>query len=418
MLGVLMFLLVQTDPDTAYNLRDFRLPDAGATRLHLGASMWVDRYDLDREGAGVDTDSSGLLVSAWRNYGYVSWVLRLLGEHRFVDVDLYSSLGGGITLSYYDSRVDTVDSSYILRFPTFRTFLNGSFDAGYYLKQSLWFVGGTGWADINRYARDNFFNLFRSFYYSSNEYAVFFQAGYGKIRDVTPVIHSWYFLEEAGNVSRENISSLAEILAKRWSYQLKYWRHEKVFYPDVENELIEDNVTDGLSIYEAMRLREIVENFPHDRLTGARVAIGPGISKFEGSWYPAIRLSFLGGAPVTRRWQLFGSGEATVFLPSRIIIAGYLPEYEATANLGVYYYTGERWQLRSLVETSMASEAFLWREGSYSVSYTPIGVAVYLDNHLDLNLYATGTMATRLSDSREEMSYLFSLVASLTWRPY
>jgi hypothetical protein len=417
MLVILMFLLVQTEADTVYNLRDFRLPDAGATRLHLGASMWVDRYDLDREGAGVDTDSSGVSVSAWRNYGYVSWVLRLLGEQRFVDVDLYSSLGGGITLSYYDSQVDTTYSSYILRDLTYRTILNGACDVGYYLKQSLWFVGGTGLVDINRYATDNFLNLFRSFYFSSNEYAVFFQVGYGKVRDVTAVIHSWYFLEEAGNVSRENISSLAEILARRWSYQLKYWRHEKFFYPEVEKELIEDNVTDGLSVYEAMRLREIVEDFPQDRLLGARVGIGPGVGEFEGSWYPAIRLSFLGGAPVTRRWQFSASGEATVFLPTRTTISGYLPEYEVNAELGVYYFIAERWQLRSVAETCLKSEEWWWSRGSYSVSYTPIGVVVYLDNHLNLNLYATGTMVTRLSDSREEMNYLFSLVASLTWRP-
>ena len=413
MFSVLILLLAQAD--TVYNLRDFRLPDAGATQLQLGASMWVDRYDLHREGAGVHTDSSGISISAWRNDGYVSWKLRLLGEARFVDVDLYSSLGGGITLSYYDSRVDTVDSSYTLRFPTYRTILNSAFEVGYYLKQSPWFVGGTGYVDVNEYTTDNFFRLFRR---PHIEGGAFFQGGFGKVRDVTPVIHSWYFLEEAGNVSRENISSLAEILAKRWSYQLKYWRHEKIFYPEVEKELIEDNVTDGLSIYEAMRLREIVENFPQDRLLGARVGIGPGLGEFEGSWYPAIRLSFLGGASVTRRWQLSGSGEATVFLPPRIIIAGYLPEYEVNAELGVYYFIAERWQLRSVAETCLKSEEWWWSRGSYSVSYTPIGVVVYLDNQLNLNLYTTGTMAARLSDSREEMSYLFSLVASLTWRPY
>lgn len=416
MLGVLMFLFTQTD--TVYNLRDFRLPDVGATQLHLGASMWVDRYDLDREGAGTDTDSSGVSVSAWRNYGYVSWKLRLLGEARFVDVDLFSSLGGGITLSYYDSQVDTTDSSYTIRQLLYRTVLNGSFEAGYYLKQSCWFLGGTGWVDINRYATDNFFNLFRSFYYSSNEYAAFLQAGYGKVRDVTPVIHSWYFLEEAGNVSRENISSLAEILARRWSYQLKYWRHQKFFYPDVENELIEDNVTDGLSIYEAMRLREIVENFPRDRLSGGRVSFGVGINSFEGDLYPAVRLALLAGASVNRRWQFSGSANATAFLPTYTTVYRYLPEYEITSNVGVFYFIGERWQLRSVAETHLKSEEWWWSRGSYSVSYTPIGVVVYLDNHLNLNLYATGTMATRLSDSREETNYLFSLAASLTWRPY
>lgn len=410
-----VLILLFTQADTVHNLRDFRLPEVGATQLYLGASMWLDRYDLDREGAGTDTDSSGVSISAWRNYGYVSWKLRLLGEARFVDVDLFSSLGGGITLSYYDSQAATTDSSYTIRQLLYRTVLNGSFDVGYYIKQFPWFLGGTGWVDVNEYTTDNFFRLFRR---PHIEGGAFFQGGFGKVRDVTPVIHSWYFLEEAGNVSGENISSLAEILARRWSYQVKYWRHQKFFYPDVENELIEDNVTDGLSIYEAMRLREIVENFPRDRLLGGRVSLGAGISTFEGGLYPAVRLALLAGAPVTRRWQLSGSGKATVFLPTHTTISGYLPEHEVTADLEIYYYIGERWQLRSLAETRLKSEEFLWSRGSYSVSYTPIGVVIYLDNHLDLNLYATGTMATRLSDSKEETSYLFSLVASLTWRPY
>jgi hypothetical protein len=416
MFQIFLLLLFQTEADTVYNLRDFRLPDAGATQLHLGLSMWVDRYDLQRDGIGIDTDSSGLSVSAWRNYGFVSWALRLLGEQRFVDVNLYSSLGGGLTLSYYDSQVDTVDSSYTLRFSTYRTILNSAFNAGYYLKQSSWFVGGIGSIEFKTYTHD-FDWLFRSSFYPLDGCDAFFQIGYGKVRDATPVVHSWYFLEEMNKVSSKNIATLADVLARRWSYQYKYWRHEKVFYPDVENKLLEDNVVEGFSVYEAMRLREIVEYFPQDRLLGARAGIGPGISNFGGSWYPAIRLTFLGGAPLTRRWQLSGSANATAFLPTHTTIAGYFPEYEVTSDAGVYYYIGERWQLRSLVETHLVSDVWQWSGWSYSVSYTPIGLIVYIDNYLNLNLYTTGTMETNLTDSRKETAYFVSLVASLTWRP-
>lgn len=412
MFSVLILLLAQAD--TVYNLRDFRLPDVGAVRLQVIGSLGFNGYDFHRESGQFTVDSSGFSSNYWRNYGGLSWDLRLLGEQRYLAVKFYSSLGGGFNLLYYQSCRDTTDSVYNSSSYRFSAVLDGSFNGGFYLKESPWFIGGSANLEVEDYS-SRFLNILTSSYLEGE---VFLQGGVGKIRDVTPAVHSWYFLEEVGKVSGENITSLADILARRWSYQLRYWRHQKVFYPDVEDVLVEQGVIEGFSVYEAMRLREIVENFPEGRLSGKRLNLGIGVSNYWNDWQPAIRLSFIGGDPFSRKWQLLYSSKVTVFFPPFYqFYIDDIPDYELNGGINLSYYVGETWKLTTDLSLYLRSDDWVyWRHNTYSISYVPLQVTLYFDNRMQFDVtpryYYSGV------SSSYELSSLHSLglSAGLTWR--
>ncbi|TET22752.1 MAG: hypothetical protein E3J71_04930 [Candidatus Stahlbacteria bacterium] len=413
MLGVLMFLLVQTQADTVYNLRDFRLPDAGAMKLEMDAGLDIsgrDDYETwsapDEEYIGDQTGGSG------GGYWGFDWEFCLRGENRYIYLKLNPLVRLGISSYRYVSQEDTVEyerqESYFHQSANLRS----SAYANWYIGESpfFWGIDGHFFMDESGYwHEDTFYNP--GIWTSGAIYAV---TGVGRIRDATPAAHAWQFLEEIDQLGYDNINSLAELLSVRWRYEMKHWRYERFFYQDVENRLLEEGIVKDLSAYELMRLREIISYFPQDRLSGTRLKLGVG----GYPWVLETWANLKGAYPLSRRLQFSFLGVVELAFPELEEV-----DHSLYGNSTLAYYVGERLKIFSAVNGDWRTGVFNYLLGEGErvfLSFTPFGLDLYLDEKLKLS-----TKVTYYFDRTEEqyagvqsldVRHSVSLRADLTWR--
>jgi len=412
MLGVLMFLLVQTEADTVYNLRDFRLPDVGVMRLSVDGSFSVKGADdlYESEDPEYSIHSKDIYGSS---SGSISWDLRLLGEQRYFDVKINPGLNGHSGAYTGEYKEDTLYSTDTAKYFDQGTFLAIVSDGGWYLGQSPFFIGyREGFrADQKLCLSDVYVD---TSFLTANGY-LYLNVGVGKIRDVTPAANAWYFLEELGYANYDDIESLGKLLASQWSYELKHWRYEKFFYADAENLLIEEGVVPRLSAYEVMRLREIVASFPSRRLYGTRFTLGVG---WRLPQEPAIRVVLEAAYPISRRWQFNFCGRSFLEIPG---VDRDSLGYTISGTTSLSYYVGELWKISSSLEGEFfdgPSYYVGYEEKDISVSFIPIGVNWYLDDRLDLNTELSYSFRRREREPNRmlDVEHSFRLNVGLTWR--
>lgn len=386
MLIFLITILFQVETDTVYNLRDFRLPDAGAMRLQLGAGIYGSG------GIRLQTDSAYNYRSRSGNIegsGGVSWSIRFSGEEKHYNT--YLSGFAGSRLNSYTSE-EQIDTLYLTQDNTYYSTygrLGFKSHGGWYLKESPAFVGWDGDIDVHGESRyydwyydgepfwDNDFNLYGN---------VFLGVGIGKLRGVSSVARAWDFLEELGVTSRQNIEALAGVLASRWAYELEHWRYEKYFYSDVEGALVDIGAVPRLTPYQVMRLDELINNLTGWRSYGVRCFVGLGgrFSIFDSiPVYPGVRMYTFAGYPISRRWQTGAWIEGTSYYVDLDYLA-----YYGTCGSSIYYYLGERWRIGSSVALVIRLGRLSWEEENFlwpDMWFTPFTLSYYLDDKLTMN---------------------------------
>lgn len=405
-----MILFFQTD-DTAYNLRDFRLPDAGVMRLYVDGSLSIrgeDNY-YEREDPQYNEDIEDLYGSA---SGSATWDFHLLGEQRYFDAKISPGVRG-----YYDHNIIEIsDTTYLSGIA--ERFSQGSFltidsRGGWYLGETPFFIGYREGFRADQKLRLS--NVYGDTSFLTVSGYLYLNVGVGKIRDVTPAAHAWYYLEELGYANYDDIESLGKLLASQWSYELKHWRYEKFFYADAENLLIEEGVVPRLSAYEVMRLREIVASFPSQRLYGTRFTLGVG---WRLPQEPAIRAVLEAAYPISRHWQFNFCGRSFLEIPG---VDRDSLGYTISGTTSLSYYVGELWKISSSLEGEFfngPSYYVGYEEEDISVSFIPIGVDWYLDDRLDLNTELSYSFRRREREPNRtlDVEHSLHLNASLTWR--
>lgn len=416
MFGLLLSFAITSQTDATYKLTDFRIPDAGAIELEIAASMGLS----GSQGDWQDTSRYEEWIQGSAGSGAsLKWNLRFLGEKRYLNIRSSAFLEGDAYSHKYEERRDTLDTTWSDTYLQASGRLFFSSSAGWYLGNSPCFLGFSG-----DFYGDEYVNYYS---YRSPEIWVFMPtldgelfvgAGIGKIRNVRPVIHAWQFLEEIGQENRPNIQNLAEILATQWSYELKHWRYEKYFYQDIEKLLVEKDVVSRLSPYEVMRLREIISSVSDSRLYGARFStmIGARASyDWSISVKPGLLMSFSGGYPLSRHWQIGAYARGEILFPE---LAGV--EYDFLVNAYVHYYLGERWRMGGDV-----SARHRWLPGWQSevkyrrtqMEFVPLEVKYYLDDKLAVNAGLRYSLNMyKSTEQHSSLSQDFQLSAGLVWR--
>lgn len=418
MLGVLILLFTQTD--TVYNLRDFRLPEVGVMRLELIGGLdfnWRDEYLNSEIEDAYDRRSKR---NDFSNRFQLGWDLNINGEKRFLHIGLYPDLMSNFYGYLWQTEPDSINTGKDFDLSAGGM---GTFYGGWYVDESPWFLGVRSYLTAHGGIRYNDYYDEINPLWSVPRIEVLVGGGLGKVRNVGPAARSWLFLEENGKASYDNIDALGQLLGKEWKYKLTYWRHHKFFYQDVENLLVEENVIDRLSPYQAMRLREILDNpSQFNRISGTRISIFAGVSfnsyrRDNDELEPQINVSILGGCPISRRWQVSYSSQNTVYLPLYYYLSEYRPDYVSRLQISFSHYIGDSWMLTSGFDGDLEAY-YLVEDYDYFLllSVIPVEITLYLDNNLDLNIKPRYSLEMSEHFSRTIQVHHFGLDANLTWR--
>lgn len=398
---LITLLAIGLSEDSIFNLRDFRIPESGETRLSLytyislpwGQSSFSDNTEQEFTDIKV----------AYYHLG-IPWSLRILAENKFVDLYLapYSS---GSYRSWVKDFNGVIDSTFTRINPDIGVGLNTYSFSGLYIGRTPFFAAisdtlNSGfWYDSYDNGDISYTATTKGVYGS-----LFFGPGIGRIRNVTSVIHAWQFLDEIGKANHDNVETLAGLLARKYTYSLKYSRYEKYFYQDLEKLLQEKGIVSELSTYDLMRLREIVATMQPGRLSGVRLwsgvggngeitsRVGTDTSFLRTYLDKGIQINLEAGYPLTRRWQLSGKLTADIITPDWNKL-----ENHVRGEGQISYYLTDRWKL------SLGLEGRRWDESQTTPSIEtgnsifdqiiisaakgwwfdiPLGVTFYLEDNL------------------------------------
>lgn len=412
MFQIFLLLLLQTEADTVYDLRDFRLPDAGVMRLYVDGSLSIRGTDdlYEREDIEYSVHSKDIYGGS---SGSITWDLHLLGEQRYFDVKIRPGLNGYLRAYTSEYEEDTLYSADTAKYFDQGTFLVIDSDGGWYLGQSPFFIGYREGFRADQKLRLSDFYSDTSFLTMSGY--VYLDVGIGKLRNASPAANAWYFLEELGYADYGKIESLGKHLASQWSYELKHWRYEKYFYSDAEELLIKEGVVPRISAYEVMRLREIIASFPYQRLYGTRFTVGVG---WRLPYKPSARASLEIGYPLSRRWQFNFTGRTYLDCPG---FDSDSLEITVRGTTSLSYYVGEQWRLSSSLDVEFfdgPSHYVGYPERNIDVTFNPVTVSLYLDDRLDIDIGLSYSFQRREWEPNRYLNveHEVGLNANLIWR--
>ncbi|MBD3365321.1 hypothetical protein GF359_08920 [candidate division WOR-3 bacterium] len=289
-------------------------------------------------------------------YGRINWNFMLESEDYFLRLNFNSRIGGDYRYKN-DDYTGYIDSTYTRVNTSFGGYVLTSSVAGYYIGRTPFFIGlidkikvSSGYTGY----RDNYEDL--DGFSNGIQGQVFIGPGIGRMRIISPVILAWQFLEENDSESYDNIENLAEFLAGEWTYKLKHWRYEKYFYQDFEKILAENDIMQGLSCEDLMRLLEFKSNMDEERIYGCRLWFGTGgagaiySDNFEGSYTAkgfVLRLpvSLEAGYPFSRRWQTYLDVTGYLLSPDFVDWESHL-----RGEGGIAYYIADRWRVSLAVK--------------------------------------------------------------------
>lgn len=406
-----LLIAVFAQVDTVYNLKDFRIPDAGAMSLELNASLGANTwqsYDVFDTTLGSDSMMDDYRnVSSAGGAGF-SWELKFWGERRYFSLHLVPHVNGGFRFTRQDGYEDTVPFSDTTTIINQRAQAVFSTSAGWYLGQSpflLGFTTGMGvWEEYDLLPKVNALSC------SVLANAVL-EVGVGKMRNAAPAVKAWQFLEEKGFADKNKISALAGLLGKEWKYQLRHWRYPKFFYRDVEKLLNENGVS--ISAYDLMRLQEIGYSLNQVRLSGARVKLGVGGYANTTTLYPAARLNLEFGCPISRRWQLSGGGYVQAGINN---MQDWWSSAQAQGSLE--YYVGDIWSIGSAIKGYYKNDyvIVIGRRSNYYFDVTPARINVYLDDNVRASIYSFYELEGYVYPDGLRRRQIMGVSASLVWR--
>ena len=244
-----------TDPDEVYHLENYRLPTWGYDLLFLdfdGAFSSVNQFNDTR-----NQNTNGRLAP---NYHYYR-------ESEELIIDGRASLPLNLSRSSTKTAADIESST-----REFDLLLSGAANGKYYLDDLL-FATGQVEIDINTNRRttdgDNQPEQFRR--QADTRLALGVGAGYGRVRNVTPVIRALRFNERlnalnAGSLNDGQIQDLASVFAQRTGYTRVFDRPNRHFWDAISNTA--PNILGSMSMYDAYYLSETLMESTGQRYEG------------------------------------------------------------------------------------------------------------------------------------------------------
>ncbi len=301
MLGVLMFLLVQTEADTVYNLRDFRLPDAGAMKLYTNLNLLIrDNVDyfsnIYKEWEDRDSYRGGT--------GKVTFLYDRRGEKRELQLDVSFSGHFRSTPGYYEAHsLDSLfDTTWVSEDNNIAGYGEVELleDWRYYVWRTPVFIGIA--SDIEgEYSTSNSFSTYDIDEASTHiEYEIYGhgleesiefspQLGIGRLRPLEypsrALVANEIVREMGFDSDAELVNELAQLFADRWRYPIKYWKSDWEFYEDMEEILLEHGIKpEEMRIRSWMRIIDASSIWEYGRPYGIRLTLRPTFRHFYYSY--------------------------------------------------------------------------------------------------------------------------------------
>ncbi len=309
MLGFILSFVITSQADTVYKLTDFRIPESGAISFDLGVDMGIK--DTASNGS-----SSGLFYEKHTNVNsenaYTGFSLEKENERRRFSLSASLSLGSNQkdgTTYYYEPQavVETLsiggleiwDTLWYNFHPHAEDLIESvglnevfavSSDWCWYPFREFMFIGVGGgvsgnhsfsdqasrrflYEDTSLYTFDT--SLTQTFTFGLSAYPLF---GFGKLH---PLEYPSRALEIAEIVSEEDtemIQDLSVLLARRWTYPVKYWHPDWEFYQDMEEIFTSYGINlDNLHARTWLRIIEASSIWSTGRLYGLRLTLKPVI---------------------------------------------------------------------------------------------------------------------------------------------
>lgn len=312
MLGFILTLLISSQINTTYKLADFRIPESGTISFDFGV-------DLGIKDTASNGSSSGLFYEEYTNVGsenaYTGFLLQKESDRRGFSVSASLSLAGnqkdGVTYYYEPQAVvetlsiggleiwdtlwynfnphaeDAIESADLNEYFTlsgdwcwypFREFMFIGFGGGVSGTHSFGDQASRGflYEDTSLYTFDT--SLTQNFTFGLDAYPLF---GFGKLR---PLEYPSRALEIARVVSEESagredpamVQDLAVLLARRWTYPVKYWHPDWEFYQNMEEIFTRYGIgLDNLHARTWLRIIEASSIWGSGRPFGLRLTLKP-----------------------------------------------------------------------------------------------------------------------------------------------
>lgn len=244
-----------TDPDEVHHLLDYRLPSWGFERLFLdfnGSYNSTNHFD-DRK----DQVTTGRLAPSYHYYRE--------SEDIIIDgrVTLPLNLTNRTGTNFAEVETVTRDVDVLL---------TAIGDGKYYLDEQLF---ATGQADIriNTFRTTTDIDGQRDRLNKTGDFNIMLSAGagYGRVRNVTPVIRALRFNERlnalnSGSLDRDQIQNLAAVFAQRGGYTRIFDRPNKHFWDAISG--VAPNQLGSMSLYDAFYLSETLTEAAGQRFEG------------------------------------------------------------------------------------------------------------------------------------------------------
>jgi hypothetical protein len=280
-----------TDPADVSTLLDYRLPDWGYRTVKLGLGSGGE--GRNQYGSLTYGDHSQTFANA-RQGLYVTW-------HREGEARIWSVSAGEEGDWSWERTGTTADRSYQSYFRE-KIDLSGSIRD--YARGDAYLLGSadvSGRYDESRTHPSPCCNLYleRDLLISTG-----LGAGYGRVRDVTPLLQAQRLSERLRALGREPLSHedvlrLAGILARRGGYQRVFDRPDRHLWQDVLEPLLGRG--EPLSPYEVLYLRDVLQEDLGSREEGSRVELSASAGRsttggFRRGWSTNL------GPAIDARW--------------------------------------------------------------------------------------------------------------------
>ncbi len=244
-----------TNPDEVHHLLNYRLPTWGYDLLYLdfdGSFSSVNQFN--------DTRNRNTFGRLAPNYQYYR-------ESEGLIIDGRASLPLNMSRSSTKTANDVESST-----REFDAMLSAQADGKYYIEELIFAVGQAE-INVNTNRRttdgDNQAEQFRRL--ADTRVAIGVGAGYGRVRNVTPVIRALRFNERlnalnAGSLNEGQIQDLASVFAQRTGYTRVYNRPNRHFWDEISNTA--PDLLGNMNFYDAYYLSETLMESTGQRYEG------------------------------------------------------------------------------------------------------------------------------------------------------
>jgi hypothetical protein len=271
---ILMFILLLTvstsasiaqetigfsDPTATYHLDNYRLPTWQYNLLFLdfdGSYNTITQFN-----DAVNRSTFGRVAPAYRFYR----------ESEAMIIEGFAELPLSTNRLFQEAPNGNESTD-----NTFQARLNAAGDAKYYIDDQLFGLGQAAiTVNTSRRTTDGDMQLENIRRTADSRFLVAAGAGFGRVRNVTPVIRALRFNERlnalgTGNLTDSQIQDVAGIFSKRNGYGWVYDRPDRHFWNDVSNAV--PGLVDNLTFFDAYYLSEAMVEATGQRFQGWDVA--------------------------------------------------------------------------------------------------------------------------------------------------